>query len=106
MEKKKYGKYGVYHPVIDGIKFQSKKEADRYGMLKLLQRAGKISDLKLQVSFALDVHGTHICNYIADFTYLDRSGFVVEDVKGVKTRVYNIKKKLMLALYNIKIKET
>jgi len=52
------------------------------------------------------VYGQHICDYVADFTYMDHSGFVVEDVKGVRTRIYSMKKKLLKAVYNIKIKET
>ncbi len=93
---------------VDGIQFDSRKEATRYAELKLSQRAGEISDLRLQVVFHLDLNGHHICDYIADFVYRDRLGqVIVEDVKskGTKTRVYQIKKKLMLAVHNIEIQE-
>jgi hypothetical protein len=105
--KKRYGKYGAIKSVVDGYTFASQKEARRYGVLKLLQRAGEIKDLKLQVWFMIEVNGTHICDYVADFTYLNkREQLIVEDVKGVRTRIYSLKKKLMKAIHNIKIKET
>jgi hypothetical protein len=81
--------------------------------LKLLQRAGKITDLRLQVPFLLIPsqyeNGKCIereCKYIADFTYRENGKFVVEDAKGLKTDVYIIKRKLMLEKYGIKIRET
>lgn len=94
-------KYKNVPTQIDGITFHSKKEAERYGVLMILQRSGKISNLELQPKYKLTVEGKHIANYIADFTYFDRQCVrpVVEDVKGMKTPVYNLKKKLFLALY-------
>ena len=81
----------------DGYKFDSKKEMRRYMELKLLQRAGEIDDLKLQVPYKLAVGGIVIGKYIADFTYTEGGKFVCEDVKGVKTAIYRRSKKHMLA---------
>ena len=92
----------------DGQKFDSVKEYHRWGCLRLLERAGKIKDLKRQVSFELipKQNGERACNYIADFTYYEDGKLVVEDCKGFKTDVYKIKKKMMLWEYGIQIKET
>ena len=110
-----YSKFGAKKVELDGHKFDSKHEAGRYTELKLLQRAGKVTDLRCQVSFLLipaqyDENHRCIeraCKYVADFTYRDENGkFVVEDAKGLKTDVYIIKRKLMLEKYGIKIRET
>ena len=114
----KRNKYGNKKIVMDGEKFDSLKEAGRYQELKLLERTGKITDLQRQVSFELipvqrDYTGKVIekkCSYIADFVYQEKesigeSHIVVEDVKGKKTEVYKIKKKLMLHVHGIRIKE-
>ena len=106
-------KYGAKKVEVDGIVFDSKKEARRYQELKLFEKAGAISQLKRQVKFVLippqRLDGKVVereCCYIADFVYLDKEGeMVVEDVKGVKTRDYIIKRKIMLYMYGIKIKE-
>ena len=100
-------KYGAIKTKVDGHLFDSRKEARRYSALKVLLEQGTITDLELQVPFSLDVNGDHICNYVADFTYELRDGTpVVEDVKGVLTDVYRLKKKLMLAIHRIAIHET
>ena len=65
----------------------------------------RISDLVLQPKYPIEVCGKKICTYIADFMYNEDGKQVVEDVKGVKTSVYRIKKKLTEAIYNITIKE-
>lgn len=88
--------------IVDGIRFHSKKEARRYQELKLELKAGKIRDLKLQPSFELWLNGKLICRYISDFQYIQvepTMQIVVEDVKGVLTDVYKLKKKMFLALY-------
>jgi hypothetical protein len=107
--KRKRHKYGAVPTVVDGIRFASKGEAGRYRELKLLEQAQppKISNLQLQPKFPLVVAGTHICNYIADFRYIDlqTGGEVVEDFKGVRTSTYRIKKKLTEVLYNFSIRE-
>ena len=91
---------------VDGRRFASKKEARRYSELKLLLEAGKISGLEMQKPFSLDVNGVHICDYRADFDYWENGQWVVNDVKGMKTREYILKRRLMLAIHNIAIKET
>lgn len=109
---------------VDGIQFDSKKEAQRFQELQLLERAGKISGLRRQVKFQLipaqyeriwnqKQHcyrkGKCIerdCNYIADFVYYNEEGsFVVEDTKGFRTKDYVIKRKLMLHVHGIRIVE-
>jgi len=102
-------KYRNRKVTIDGIVFDSEKEGQRYQELKLLQRAGKIRDLRLQVEFELipKQAGERACKYKADFVYhLASTGeMVVEDVKGKRTRDYIIKRKLMLWRHGIKIVE-
>lgn len=94
---------------IDGKKFDSKAEADRYIELKRMQEGSLIFDLKCQVPFVLEVNGMLICRYVADFTYKDCDGnHIVEDVKSKPTASrseYKIKKKLMLAIHRIQISE-
>lgn len=101
-----YSKYGAERTVVDGITFDSKKEARRYGELRLLERAGVIRELKLQPRFPIAINGHHVCEYRADFQYEEAGITVTEDVKGAKTPSYLIKKKLMLAVHGIHIKET
>ena len=110
-------KYGAEPTVVDGIRFDSKKEARRYGELRLLEKARKIESLELQPSWPLlvyehDAVATGACptcigTYRADFVYRDvESGcVVVEDVKGIRTAVYRLKKKLVEATYGITIVE-
>lgn len=123
-------KYGNRKAVIDGITFDSKKEAQRYTELKLLEKAGKITSLCRQIEFELipaqremtDQIYTkgpnkgkfkpgkvieHKCSYVADFVYWDLKNncMVVEDTKGMRTKEYIIKRKLMLYMRGIRIKE-
>lgn len=102
----KYGARKAKAP--DGQVFDSQKERDRWCILRLLERAGRISDLKRQVSFELiPKQGTmRACSYVADFTYQENGALVVEDCKGYRTEAYKIKKKLMLWVHGIRIKET
>lgn len=107
-------KYNSKKVTLDGIKFDSKKEARRYKELKLLERAGEIKDLKLQPRYTLQESFKHEeatirkIEYVADFQYEDaRTGqTIVEDVKSepTKTQVYRIKKKLFLKRYGDKYK--
>lgn len=122
-------KYRNVKTVVDGITFDSKKEAQRYAELRMMELAGEIKELECQKKYALEVGGQLICNYKCDFYYLEFyqdsipitiSGFtgisvshrlrrVIEDVKSPITRknpVYRIKKKLMKAIYDIDILET
>lgn len=120
-------KYGNKTVFVDGLPFDSKKEAARYRELSLLERAGEISDLKTQVPFELiptayetyeryGKNGKRLKDgrrciekavvYKADFVYKDKYGNeVVEDTKGYKTKDYIIKRKLMLDRYGIRIRE-
>lgn len=103
-------KYRAKPTVVDGIRFDSMKEARRYGELKLLERAGEISELELQPRFPLTVHfwddHERIGEYRGDFRYYDRNGEeIVEDVKGFKTPLYRWKKKHVEAQYGIQIRE-
>lgn len=103
-------KYGAIPTEVDGIRFASRAEARRYGVLRLLEAAGEIADLELQPSFELVVNGVKVATYRADFRYRDvaTGETVVEDVKGGRatvTPVYRLKRRLVLALYGIEIKE-
>ena len=108
-------KYGNKKTVLDGITFDSRKEAERYAELRLLERAGEITELQRQPSFVLvpkQVRDGKLIErqlvYKADFTYTDNAGnTIVEDVKSkaTKTREYIIKRKLMLWEYGIIVKE-
>lgn len=100
-------KYNSRKAVVNGITFDSKKEAARYRELMLMLAAGKIRELKLQPEFTLqeafktkDGEPVRAVKYRADFSYMmdTESGVVsvVEDVKGYKTKDYEIKRKLML----------
>lgn len=122
-------KYNAKKITVDGLTFDSKKEAKRYKELRLLERAGAISELRTQVKFVLipaqrepDTVGVRggkkpgklierECAYIADFVYIESATGrkMVEDVKGYRRGtaydVFTIKRKLMLYVYGIQIKE-
>lgn len=102
-------KFGNRITEIDGIRFASKREAARYAELKLLQRIGEIVELECQPRYPLTLNGVKLATYVADFRYRNvASGeTVVEDVKSKPTitDVYRLKKKLMLALHGISLKE-
>lgn len=107
----KVNKYKNIKTEVDGIMFDSKKEAKRYGELKLLEKAGAIRGLKLQPKLPIEVNGIKVCTYIGDFEYIDTSKdqvVIIEDVKSTatKTRIYSLKKKLVKAVYGIEILET
>lgn len=107
----KKSKYGAKKCEYDGIKFDSQKERDRYIELKLLEKGGGITDLQLQVPFVLQdgfkFNGKKILpiKYIADFTYWKNGELVIEDVKGKKTDVYELKKKMFMYRYKKYISE-
>lgn len=99
-------KYKNIKTVVDGITFDSKKEAKEYRILKLSQLAKEFDSFECQRSFKLEINGQLICTYIADFvTFKNGEIFEVLDAKGVKTPAYNLKKKLMKAILGIEIKE-
>lgn len=100
-------KYGNRKTEVDGFIFDSKKEAQRYQQLKLMEAAGEIVDIRMQVKYHCTVNGKKVCTYIADFEYTTTKDLKVhtEDVKGYKTKEYKLKKKLVEALFNIEIEE-
>lgn len=94
-------KYHAQKTEVDGITFDSKKEAKRYALLKQLERFGMISDLRRQVPFELQPGYTNnqgkkirAITYVADFVYVENGKQIVEDTKGFKTKEYQIKRKL------------
>lgn len=118
-------KYKAVKTVVDGITFDSRKEAKRYIALRELEKAGEIHDLRRQVRYTLipeqrlpDVVGPRggitkgkllerECSYVADFVYtLPDGGTVIEDCKGFRTPEYKLKRKLMLWLHGVSITET
>ena len=109
MTANRYNKYHNQKTNICGITFDSKREAQRYAELCLLQREGKIQGLRRQVAYELipKQQGERSCTYKADFVYVDNETGqkVVEDVKGKRTPEYVIKRKLMLWRHGIRISE-
>ena len=124
--KSKY--YNIKTRALDGTVFDSHKEARRWEELLLLQRAGKITDLQRQVKYELipaqyetyarySKKGIRLkdgvkllerkVDYVADFVYIDAETGenVVEDSKGIRTKDYILKRKLMLAVHGIRVKE-
>ena len=105
------GKYNAAGERIDGIFFHSKAEGIRYLQLKAMQERGEIENLILQPPYECVVRNQKITTYRSDFKYcvIDDRGHtiktVVEDVKGMITEVYKIKKKLVEACFDIKIIE-
>lgn len=87
--------------IIDGIKFDSGAEGERYKVLKAKEKAGLIKNLQLQVNYPLIVNGLKICDYRADFVYEVGGKTVVEDVKGQLHDVFKLKYKLMFACHGI-----
>lgn len=118
-----YTKYRSKKVTVDGICFDSKKEANRYCELKMLEKAGEICNLQRQVKYVLipaqrepDTVGARggvkkgklierECAYMADFVYEENGETVVEDTKGFRTTEYVIKRKLMLKVHGIRIRE-
>lgn len=107
VKRPRQNKYGNQKVVIDGITFDSKTEGRRYSELKLMEKAGEIIGLEMQVPYVLqpgfrDKNGKWIApiKYVADFVYMTKDGDnIIEDVKSPATRqnaVYQLKKKMML----------
>ena len=116
-------KYKAVKTTIDGITFDSKKEAKRYRELKLLEKSGMITHLELQPKYDIIINGVKVCSYKPDFRYFtvrqennepsynskgewqtptmtgQKEGQIVEDAKGFKTPIYRLKKKLVEACY-------
>lgn len=98
-------KYRNKKVIVDGKKFDSKKEGDRYKELRLLERAGEISDLELQPRFLLqdkfkkNGKAYRKIEYVADFKYIENGKTIVEDVKGMQTDVFKLKHKIFEKTY-------
>jgi len=123
LRQKKPRKFHNQPVIVDGIRFDSKKEARRYQELLTKEKAGLISNLKVKPKFKIMVIDQFLCNYIADFSYMDCGGLklnseqtgvlVVEDTKGkdsktgwdTRTPVYNLKKRLMRICFGIEVRE-
>jgi hypothetical protein len=106
----KRSKYRAVPTVIDGIRFASKKEARRYSELKMLERAGSVTGLMLQVRYALTILDAkrdyrRLGDYVADFVYNLNGQHIVEDTKGFRTPLYRWKKKHFEAQYGLQIQE-
>lgn len=105
-------KYGNKKTWVNEIMFDSLREAKRYNELRILEKAGYITDLELQKSFVLitgrrwsDGKKHRDTVYRADFVYRENGEVIVEDAKGVRTPVYKLKKELMKDIYGIEIRE-
>lgn len=121
-------KYHSRKVTVDGVTYDSKKEYRRFKELSLLERAGTIQNLQRQVKYVLIPAQREFCNeiytkgrkkgcfkpgkllekecsYIADFVYIQNGKTVIEDTKGFRTKDYIIKRKLMLWVHGIQIKE-
>jgi hypothetical protein len=96
---------------VDGVVFASKKEATRYGLLKLRERIGEITDLKLQPKFPIEIAGKPFATYSADFSYFDRllGKTVIEDVKSKggteKDAAFRLRKKAAELAHGIEVVE-
>lgn len=91
-------KYRNERTEVDGLTFASKREARRYLDLREQQRAGLITDLRTQVEIPCVVNGVTVCVYMADMVYVRDGKRVTEDVKGMRTAVYKLKRRLLAAL--------
>lgn len=100
-------KYGAKKTIVDGIRFDSRKEAARWCELDIMAKAGVIEGLQRQVRFEIlpknDKYRARY--YVADFVYRENGRLVVEDAKGAKTQVYMLKKAMMYERYGIDIQE-
>ena len=113
LKKQKQSKYHAEKTIIDGERFDSKREAERWQELRLMEKAGEISNLRRQVKYELipafkkpGERTERSVSYIADFVYTENGETIVEDSKGFKTDAYRIKRKLMIERYGIWIRET
>ena len=112
VNKTKSSKFNNVKSEIDGHKFDSKKESEFYGSLKIKKQAGLIKDFKMQVPYEIIVNNIRIANYFLDFLVENNDGTIEYiDIKGkdkktnkfIKTGVFALKKRLVEAIYGIKI---
>jgi len=108
VKKNPKNKFGAKKTIVDGILFASTMQARDYGLLKFREKAGEVSNIRLEVVFKITIGGVLICKYIADFVYNDLllGKEIVYDTKGVITPIFSLKKKLMKAVYGIDITVT
>jgi len=104
VEEMTYNKYKAVKVNIDGITFDSKAEAHRYGELKIMQAGRLIYDLELQPEFHHMINGQKMFTYRADFKYTENGRDVIEDVKGVCTPIFNLKRRIIQAEFGIEIR--
>jgi hypothetical protein len=99
-------KYRAIRTEVDGVIFDSKREAHRYLSLKILQKGGKIRDLELQPTYRIEINGVPVCKVKLDFRYWDNEqGMqVVEDSKGVDNAVSKLKRKMVLAQHGVEVR--
>ncbi len=101
----KRSKYGAKRTTVGDITFASKLEADRYCVLRALEKSGEITHLELQPRILVSINGVDCFTYVGDFRYFTRptnttrGEYVLEDVKGFKTAIYKLKKKLVEAAH-------
>lgn len=99
MPRPSRSKYRAVKTILGGVRFDSKKEARRWGELQLMEKAGRISLLQRQVNIPLHVGGIKVATYRADFTYRENDQLVVEDAKGYQTDIFKLKWKIVKILY-------
>ena len=101
----KPSKYRNRKTVVDGLTFDSKREAEYYAGLKLREKSGEVYEVELQRPFKITINGLLICTYRCDFSFFDdiEKRFRVIDVKGVETDVFRLKRKLMKAVHKIDV---
>lgn len=105
-QQSSYNKYSNQKTTYNGIVYDSKRESKRAGELDILKRIGEVKSWLPQSEFRIEHRGVKICSYFADFKVVYADGHVeFEDVKGVKTAVYKLKKKLVKAFHGVDIKE-
>ncbi len=100
-------KFNNVPTIVDGVRFDSKKEARRWGELLAMHKAGRITALQRQVRIPIRLNGVVVCRYVADFVYIANGQRVIEDVKSPITRmnpVYRLKRR-MLAAMGVEIQE-
>lgn len=97
--RKANNKYGAVKTTVDGIKFDSKGESEKWFDLKNRERAGEIKDLQRQVIYKLEVNGVLICKYKADYEYIENGVLLTADFKGIITKDFALKAKLFKGIY-------
>ena len=106
LSKPKRSKYGATKTMIDGIVFDSKREAAYYSELKIREKAGEVSGLALQRAFPIIINGQSVGKFLSDFAFIDHTQedrLRVVDVKGYDTPLSRFKRKCVEAFYQIKV---